>query len=364
MTDFAVVIPTYRRPAYLAEAVKSVLAQTHPPAEVIVVCDGPGSSIPDELHRSPVRVIEQPHGGESVARNTGIAAAGSEWVCFLDDDDLWHPDRLRLTARVSGQRRPECQAVTASSWTFASEPTDGVELVARDLAGCLDAASRTEPKTDMSYLDINGRSFELLLERNRGNISGTTVRRDVLLRAGAFPVGYTCGADWVMFINVARYTEWHYLDARLSFVRIHPGNNTSANPTNGLMTVRAIRKVWADRIPVRCLPTGIWLTTAPTIAGPSRTRCGTRSGVGTSGWRSTPSAKGSPYSPDAGTRPTCWCHRRSRGGSSVWCGTVVADGGGGRPWNCPLPICGHRRPAPGNGRRHVPEGRSDPGPAG
>ena len=246
MTDFSVVIPTYRRPAYLAEAIKSVLAQTHPPAEVIVVCDGPGSSIPDELSRGPVRVIEQPHGGESVARNTGIAAAGAEWVCFLDDDDLWHPDRLRLTAEFLAAQ-PECEAVTASSWTFASEPADGVELVAGDLAGCLEAASRAEPKTDMSYLDINGRSFELLLERNRGNISGTTVRRDVLLRAGAFPVGYTCGADWVMFINVARYTEWHYLDARLSFVRIHPGNNTSANPTNGLMTVRAIRKVWADQ---------------------------------------------------------------------------------------------------------------------
>ena len=97
-----------------------------------------------------------------------------------------------------------------------------------------------ETKTDMSYLDINGRSFELLLERNRGNISGATVHRDTLVRAGGFPVGYTCGADWVMFINVARYTEWHFLDARLSFVRIHPGNNTRANPTNGLMTVRAL----------------------------------------------------------------------------------------------------------------------------
>ncbi len=246
MTDFAVVIPTYRRPAYLAEAIRSVIDQTHPPAEVIVVCDGPGGSIPDELRRHPVSVIEQPHGGVSVARNTGIAATTSEWVCFLDDDDLWHPDRLKRTAAYLAGRA-ECRAVTASSWFFGSEAVDGVDFVADDLAGCLEAAGRVEPMTDQSYLDITGRSFELLLERNRGNISGTTVRRDVLVRAGGFPVGYTCAEDWVMFINVARYTEWHYLDAPLSFVRFHPGNNTSANPTNGLMTIQAIRKVWADR---------------------------------------------------------------------------------------------------------------------
>lgn len=246
MTDFAVVIPTYRRPAFLADAVASVVNQSHAPAEVVVVCDGPGSSVPDELSRGPVRVIEQPHGGESAARNTGVAATTAEWVCFLDDDDLWHPERLARTAEYL-EGHPECEALTCSSWTFASEASPGVELVASDLGGCLRATEHTPTDvTDMSYLDIRGRSFELLLERNRGNISGTTVRRQVLTRAGGFPVGYTCAADWVMFINVARYTEWHYLDARLSFVRIHPGNNTKANPTNGLMTMRAIRGVWAD----------------------------------------------------------------------------------------------------------------------
>ena len=240
------VIPTHRRPVYLAEAIKSVLDQSLPPTEVAVVCDGPGSSIPDELRRGPVRIIEQPHGGPSVARNTGVAATTAEWVCFLDDDDLWHPDRLALTAEYLAGH-PGCEAVTASSWTFASEPGEGVELVARDLAGCLRAAEQVVAVRDMSYLDINGRSFELLLERNRGNINGAAVRRDTLVRAGGFPAGYTCADDWVMFINVARYTEWHYIESRLAFVRIHPGNNTSANPTNGLMTVRALKDVWADR---------------------------------------------------------------------------------------------------------------------
>jgi len=245
MTDFAVVIPTYRRAAYLAEAVNSVLAQTLPAVEVIVVCDGP-STLPEGIPRGRVRVVEQPHGGAARARNTGVAESSAEWVCFLDDDDLWHPDRLRLAAEYL-ELHPGCRALTTGSWWFASEPTDGIDFVAGDLADCVARAATTEPVTDMSYLDITGRSFELLLERNRANISGSTVRRDVLVAAGGFPDGYTCAEDWLMSINVARYTEWCYLDERLSFVRKHSGNNTRTNTTNGLVTLRAINEAWSER---------------------------------------------------------------------------------------------------------------------
>jgi glycosyltransferase involved in cell wall biosynthesis len=245
MADFAVVIPTYRRPAYLAEAVDSVLAQTLPAAEVIVVCDGP-STLPEGVRRGPVRVVEQPHGGVARARNTGVAESSAEWICFLDDDDLWHPDRLRLAAGYL-DAHPDCRALTTGSWWFASEPTDGIDFVAGNLTECVARAATSQPVTDMSYLDITGRSFEFLLERNRANISGSTVRRDVLVTAGGFPDGYTCAEDWLMSINVARYTEWCYLDERLSFVRKHSGNNTSTNTTNGLVSLQAIKEAWSDR---------------------------------------------------------------------------------------------------------------------
>jgi glycosyltransferase involved in cell wall biosynthesis len=244
VTEIAVVIPTYRRPEFLAEAVDSVLNQTLAPAEVIIVCDGP-STLPTGIDRSLVRVIEQSHVGVAAARNCGVAATSAEWVCFLDDDDLWHPDRLRLATGYI-EEHPDCRALTTSSWRFASEPTDGIDFIAADLAGCLDRSAVVSPVTDMSYLDITGRSFELLLERNRANISGSTIRRDVLIQAGGFPTGYTCAEDWLMSINVARYAEWYFLDERLSFVRQHAGNNTRVNPSNGLVTLRAIREAWSE----------------------------------------------------------------------------------------------------------------------
>ena len=116
--------------------------------------------------------------------------------------------------------------------------------------------------TDMSYLDINGRSFELLLERNRANISGYDGPARRARRGRRVPRRvHLRRADWLMSINVARYTEWCFLDERLSFVRKHTGNNTSANPTNGLDGAARHQGGVGGCSPGRCRPTGRWPTT-------------------------------------------------------------------------------------------------------
>jgi glycosyltransferase involved in cell wall biosynthesis len=243
--DFAVVIPTHRRPDFLAAAVDSVLRQTYPASEVVVVRDGLDTELPDSLPAGEVRVVDRPREGVAAARNAGIAATTAQWVCFLDDDDLWHPERLAAVADHI-ESRPGCAAVHAGWWSFAARPIAGVDIVASTLDECLDAVTRVTAVSEMGYLDITGRSFDLLLDSPRTAISTATVRRDLLERAGGFPHGYTCAEDWVMAINVARYTEWHYCDRRLSFIRQHAGNNTTTNPTNDIMTLRAIREVWHD----------------------------------------------------------------------------------------------------------------------
>ncbi len=245
MFEFAVVIPTRRRPEFLAAAVDSVLRQTYPASEIVVVCDGPDAELPESLPCAAVQVLDRPREGVAAARNAGIAATTAEWVCFLDDDDLWHPERLAAIAEHLASR-PGSAAAHAGWWSFAAEPMAGVDLVASTLDECLDAVTRVTPLSEMGYLDITGRSFDLLLERNRSTIATATVRRDVLVRSGGFPHGYTCAEDWMMAINVARYTEWHYCDRRLSFLRQHAGNNTRTNPTNEIVTLRAIREVWCD----------------------------------------------------------------------------------------------------------------------
>lgn len=101
---FSVIIPTYNRAQLIGRAVRSALDQMPPPVEVIVVDDG---STDDTLQvvRSlgpRVRCIQQPHGGPSKARNTGVAQAAGDWVAFLDSDDVWAGDYL---ARMGGAIR-------------------------------------------------------------------------------------------------------------------------------------------------------------------------------------------------------------------------------------------------------------------
>lgn len=92
----SVVIPCFNGARFLPAAIDSVLAQTMPALEVIVVDDGStdGSAAIAEAYGTPVRVIRQSNRGESVARNRGIDAAQGDWVAFLDADDSWLPEKL------------------------------------------------------------------------------------------------------------------------------------------------------------------------------------------------------------------------------------------------------------------------------
>jgi len=92
----SVIIPTFDRISVLPRALDSVLAQTCPTGEVIVVDDGSTDGTTELLERDypGVTAIRQSNCGVSAARNTGLAAATGEWLAFLDSDDEWRPQKL------------------------------------------------------------------------------------------------------------------------------------------------------------------------------------------------------------------------------------------------------------------------------
>lgn len=85
------VIPAYNAAACIARAIKSVLAQTLPVYEIIVVDDGSSDKTSEVVEQfgDKVILIRQENAGVSVARNTGIEAATGDWIAFLDADDEW-----------------------------------------------------------------------------------------------------------------------------------------------------------------------------------------------------------------------------------------------------------------------------------
>lgn len=93
--DVSVIIPTYNRAATIERAVDSILNQTDPPLELIVVDDGSQDDTVTVLKaRDEVTLIQQGNCGVSAARNAGIRMASGEWLAFLDSDDAWLPEKL------------------------------------------------------------------------------------------------------------------------------------------------------------------------------------------------------------------------------------------------------------------------------
>lgn len=92
----SVVITAYNSERFLRDTLQSVADQTLQPAEVIVVDDGSTDRSPEIAEAMRARVIRQANAGVSAARNAGVRAAEQPWIAFLDDDDLWEPDKLEV----------------------------------------------------------------------------------------------------------------------------------------------------------------------------------------------------------------------------------------------------------------------------
>jgi glycosyltransferase involved in cell wall biosynthesis len=103
-----VVIPVRDGQRYLAEALESVLAQTHAPRDIVVVDDGSQDKTVEvaRFYAPRVRCISQAAAGIGAARNRGVEAVHGELLAFLDGDDVWPADRLARQAAVFSQGSP------------------------------------------------------------------------------------------------------------------------------------------------------------------------------------------------------------------------------------------------------------------
>ena len=92
------IVPVFNGQRFLAETLESILAQTSPPAEIIVVDDGStdDSAKIAASYGDSIILLQQANAGPSAARNRGIETASGNLLAFLDADDLWYPEKLAL----------------------------------------------------------------------------------------------------------------------------------------------------------------------------------------------------------------------------------------------------------------------------
>jgi glycosyltransferase involved in cell wall biosynthesis len=116
--NISVVIPTYNRAVLLERALKSVIAQSYAANEIIVVDDGSTDKTKQLIENNypQIRYIVQINKGVSAARNTGIEAATNNWICLLDSDDSWQPDKLEKQSKALAEKPEYLLCHTNEIW--------------------------------------------------------------------------------------------------------------------------------------------------------------------------------------------------------------------------------------------------------
>lgn len=204
----SVVVVTYNKADVLAEAIRSVLAQTVRPIEVLVVDDG-STDRTAEVVRSfgdQVRYLPKENGGTGSARNLGIAEARGEHVAFLDGDDLWLPRKLEVQMQAF-EREPEILAVQC-----------GAYCVDHRLEAVLEVR-RCDPRLD-TLLDF------LFFRNLPAFASCVVVKRRVFDQIGGFGTDLVILSDWDMACRIARAGTLRSVPDLFVLYRHYPSNQS------------------------------------------------------------------------------------------------------------------------------------------
>lgn len=185
----SVVIPLYNKEQHITQTLESVLNQVISPKEIIVVNDGSTDNSAEvvlEYSKHGVRLINQGNQGVSSARNAGVKAASGEYIAFLDADDFWYPDHIKVIQEL-----------------IQKYPSAGLLSTRHEI--CLNG-HRYVPR----YPYPEGRNVEVedffdAFSKGLSIVNSSTacVRRDVLLKVGGFPEGVARGEDIITWCRVA-----------------------------------------------------------------------------------------------------------------------------------------------------------------
>ena len=221
-----VVTAAYNAERFLGATVESVLGQTYPDFEHVVVddgsSDGTAALVEAFAARDPrVRLVRQPNAGAAAARNAGVRAGRGRFVAFLDHDDLWAPEKLaRQMARF--------EADPALGWCY----TDAEFFDSATGAPRLRASSEGAPP--------EGWVFEALLARNFIPFSSVVVRREAFENAGGLSEGADLRHvdDWDLWLRIAPVHRVGYVPAPLLRYRWHAAQATQRMNLEQALTSR------------------------------------------------------------------------------------------------------------------------------
>jgi len=218
------VVPTYNRVQYVGEAIESILAQSRPLDEIIVVDDGSTDATLESLKKygPALRCIRQQNRGPSAARNRGIREARGDYVAFLDSDDVWTPRKIEIQLDFF-TRYPDIEFVFGNMVNFSQG------------TGCETAEIREAAVEEylVAHPAALERFFEMLIVQNCVPTPTVMARRTSLKRVGDFDESRSVAEDLDYWLRAAAVCRWGFVNSTLLRRRRHPdnliGNSTRRN---------------------------------------------------------------------------------------------------------------------------------------
>lgn len=211
--SISVIIPTYNRAHTVGRAIESILSQTIPVNEIIIVDDGSKDNIVEVMqkytsHVNPsIQFVKLEHAGAMHARNHGIKVATSDYICFLDSDDYWLENRIEAVYK-SITEYPDC--IITNTCILA----DGINDSKWDLKG----------KSGDVYRDLLSRPWPMF--------QGMVAKKECFDSIGYLDENILSYQEWETSIRLAKKYKFIYIDIPLFIYTVNKEKNTISKSKN------------------------------------------------------------------------------------------------------------------------------------
>lgn len=215
----SIVLPTYNRARLLSRAVKSILDQTYPNFELIVVDDCSTDNtegVVKEFQDDRIRYIRhEKNQGAPIARNTGIRAAKGKYIAFQDSDDVWCSTKLEKQVNAFNSAPIDLGVIYTSFWLIDND---------KEIMVPSSLVKQTE-----------GKIHNTLLAMNFVSLSSAIVKKECFVNVGMFE-NIPRFQDWELWLRISKYYSFKHLSEPL--VKVYRQSDSISRNTDVLISAR------------------------------------------------------------------------------------------------------------------------------
>lgn len=214
-----VIIPVYNGEKFIIDAIKSIEGQTLKPASILLINDGSTDNTEKiileckNICSIPLIYIKKENGGPNSARNLGLEKSNTEFVAFIDADDIWSEDKLEKQFQLYKNSKYNNLGLVYSNYHVIDNNGESIK----------------NPKLVPLDKEICGNAFEKLLGGNKilGSASSVLIKKEVFKTVGLFDENLYFGEDWDMWLRIAEKYDVDFVNEKLVYIRMHNQNRTN-----------------------------------------------------------------------------------------------------------------------------------------